>query len=66
MLFALASMCFAFAIAPFFSSARLAALVGPLAFFLSSQLFNLFERDGSLLEGAVRAKARGCTRLTRD
>ena len=36
-LFALASMAFTLALTPFFKNARLAALVGPLVFFCSSQ-----------------------------
>ena len=41
-LFALSSLAFTLALTPFFRNARLAALLGPLLFFLTSQLYNLF------------------------
>ena len=56
-LFALSSMSFTMALTPFFRNARLAALVGPLLFFLSSQLYNLFLEKGVLIEGLPRMKA---------
>jgi hypothetical protein len=37
--------------APFFANARLAALVGPLVFFLSSQLYAIFLEGGELSDG---------------
>jgi ABC-type multidrug transport system ATPase subunit len=56
-LFALSSMSFTLALTPFFRSARLAALVGPLLFFLTSLLYNIFLERGVLLEGLPRLKA---------
>ena len=50
-LFALATMCFTLALVPFFKNARMGALVGPLLFFGSSQLYNLFLERGELVEG---------------
>ncbi|KAL1503435.1 hypothetical protein AB1Y20_011923 [Prymnesium parvum] len=56
-LFALASLAFTLAMTPFFTNARLAALLGPLLFFLSSQLYNLFLDQGELADGRVGAKS---------
>ena len=50
-LFALASLAFTLALSPFFTNARLAALVGPLLFFITSQFYNLFLDGGELVEG---------------
>jgi len=47
-LFALASLAFALALSPFFKNARVGAFLGPLLFFLSSQLYNLFLDKGRL------------------
>ena len=38
---------------PFFKNARMAALVGPLIFFGTSQLYNLFLERGELSEGSA-------------
>ena len=45
-LFAFATLAFTLALVPLFKNARVAALVGPLIFFGSSQLYNLFLERG--------------------
>lgn len=50
-LFGAATLAFTLAMAPFFANARLAALVGPLVFFLSSQLYATFLEGGELSDG---------------
>ena len=55
-LFALAALAFTLALSPFFKNARVAALLGPLLFFLSSQLYNLFLDQGRLVQGMAAGK----------
>jgi len=55
-LFALASLAFALALSPFFKNARVGAFLGPLLFFLSSQLYNLFLDKGRLQQGNAPGK----------
>lgn len=56
-LFALSSLAFTLALTPFFTNSRLAALMGPLLFFLTSQLYNLFLEGGVLADGRSGAKS---------
>ena len=56
-LFALASLAFTLAISSLFRNSRVAALAGPLIFFLTSQLYNVFLERGELQEGMNGAKA---------
>jgi hypothetical protein len=58
-LFALASLSFALCLAPLFRSAKVAAVAGPLAFFVCQQLSALFldRETGVLVEGGARLKA---------
>ena len=46
-LFTLASLAFTLALSPFFGNARVAALAGPLLFFVSAMLYFLFLSDGT-------------------
>ena len=55
-LFALATLAFTLALSPFFKNARLAALAGPLLFFISSQFYNAFLDKGVLSQGQDGAK----------
>ncbi|EOD16726.1 ATP-binding cassette transporter [Emiliania huxleyi CCMP1516] len=55
LLFGLATLAFTLAMAPLFSNARLAALVGPLLYFLSSQLYSFFLEGGELSDGQALA-----------
>ena len=55
-LFALSALAFTLALSPFFKNARVAALLGPLLFFLSSQLYNLFLDQGRLVQGMAAGK----------
>ena len=56
-LFALASLAFTLALAPFFRNARIAALMGPLCFFITSQFYNLYLEQGQLTDGQAGSKA---------
>ena len=55
-LFALSALAFALALSPFFTNARVASFLGPLLFFLSSQLYNLFLDKGRLQQGNAPGK----------
>ena len=61
--FAFAAFAFAAALSPFFYNAKVAAVVGPLALFISAQLINLFidTSTGILLEGNARGEAPSMT-----
>ena len=56
-LFALASLAFTLAISSLFRNSRVAALAGPLIFFLTAQFYNVFLERGELQEGMNGAKA---------
>ena len=55
--FALSTLAFTLALSPLFRNARVAALIGPLAYFLTSQPYNFFLDRGVLIEGMAGAKA---------
>ena len=54
--FALSTLAFTIALAPLFRNARLAAFVGPCAFFMTSQLYSLFLHRGVLVDDMAAAK----------
>jgi len=56
-LFAISSLAFTLALTPFFRNARVAALCGPLIFFITSQFYNLFLDSGQLAEGMAGGKS---------
>eukprot|EP00967_Tisochrysis_lutea_P131679 scaffold229164_cov27-Tisochrysis_lutea.AAC.7 len=55
-LFGAATLTFTLAMAPFFANARLAALVGPLVFFLTSQPYSIFLEGGELSDSQAKGK----------
>ena len=59
-LFTLASLAFTLALSPFFTDARVAALAGPLLFFITSMLYFLFLEDG---QARLLPSASGCFRV---